>query len=677
MTDSTGCTNLLSEVPVISLHRLAEDAKQTLASFRLGDEIAFEAALLKRCDEDHLRFDHTVLITVPLSIVTLQAADSRPRAIQVVHQLADVIRRALTDRCTSITLSERPSSKPSHASYRLGLNMHTENATRIIEYGPTADDLGAVKAFKQFWGNKSETRRFKDGRILESVLWDAAGPAERQVIFVQILKHVLSLHLKVAASDMHFYAGAYDRLLLEAPQVCRALYTNDPKETGFSAIMAALDTLSKDLRSLKDVPLNITGVQPISAGLRYSSTFVPGSYRSKALPYISPSANYTDVHDISISFESSGRWPEDLAAIQKVKGALLCKVGESLGESVPGTQCSVNITPEALASGANLFLDVLTAQGYIFRLSVTYLRERLLLENALLEDDITTEDKVLNSTLLKAWHLRNVIRPAHHAAISNLQTRFPAYSFTVRTLKRWAAAHMLSRHFNDEILELIGAKVFLEETSVYAPPASGSAGFARALQLIASWDWQSGPLLVQLYTPVDNTAVEATPMFPATLRAEVDRLWSERVKKGISTTASVWHVVTEQDLLGSAFTSSGPSRLAATRIQQLAQATLTRLSTLVTAADEHVQVIGTCCFYGSVLIIDVQPLFSPSLRGFDFILHLDRTHVSRHRQHVSPDHKLLAKRARTAQVIRHGFDPVAAYLQRAEVSHLPCCMIER
>ena len=39
----------------------------------------------------------------------------------------------------------------------------------INECGPAADDTAA--AFRAFWSEKSELRRFKDGAVIEAVMW--------------------------------------------------------------------------------------------------------------------------------------------------------------------------------------------------------------------------------------------------------------------------------------------------------------------------------------------------------------------------------------------------------------------------------------------------------------------------------------------------------------------------
>ena len=46
-------------------------------------------------------------------------------------------------------------------------------------------------SFRSFWGEKSELRRFKDGSILEAVLWPCNSVAEKRTICERIIKHLL------------------------------------------------------------------------------------------------------------------------------------------------------------------------------------------------------------------------------------------------------------------------------------------------------------------------------------------------------------------------------------------------------------------------------------------------------------------------------------------------------
>lgn len=54
-------------------------------------------------------------------------------------------------------------------------------ALRAVDIGPPADQAAAAAEFRQFWGDRSELRRFQDGAICEAVVWDC-GPADRHLI---------------------------------------------------------------------------------------------------------------------------------------------------------------------------------------------------------------------------------------------------------------------------------------------------------------------------------------------------------------------------------------------------------------------------------------------------------------------------------------------------------------
>ena len=51
----------------------------------------------------------------------------------------------------------------------LGLDLDASQATRMVDRGPPADDPIAAPAFRHFWGERAELRRFKDGAIVEAV----------------------------------------------------------------------------------------------------------------------------------------------------------------------------------------------------------------------------------------------------------------------------------------------------------------------------------------------------------------------------------------------------------------------------------------------------------------------------------------------------------------------------
>ena len=55
--------------------------------------------------------------------------------------------------------------KPQPTPIVLGLTVEPTKATKMVEIGPAADDLAQAEKFREFWGDKAEIRRFKDGTI--------------------------------------------------------------------------------------------------------------------------------------------------------------------------------------------------------------------------------------------------------------------------------------------------------------------------------------------------------------------------------------------------------------------------------------------------------------------------------------------------------------------------------
>ena len=507
-----------------------------------------------------------------------------------LKKMSAVLCKALNDRVRAISLSLSVDTVDLPAVIDLGLVMEPTQASRIAEYGPSADDMAAVKAFRAFWGDRAETRRFKDGRILESVAWDAEGPSERSNIFVHIIQHVLNRHLAIPSTNIHFFAAVYDRLLLEPAKIRHFLYTVDPKDTGFEPLMAAFDFLVKGLKSLQGLPLAISSVSPVSEALRYSSTFVPGPVNAKTLLRRGNAGTWVPVHDCILTFEGSGRWPEDFAAVQKVKAAFLGKMGDLFQESFLGSRCELYFEVATAADGSNCSLDILVPQGFAFRLRIHHQRERLLLHDRLLSSANKDEERQSQKALFSAYYMNFVSKPSHHAALAALQYRHTSLSLTIRITKRWLASHLLSAHVSPELVEIICAKAYLDSQSPFEIPASGSTGFARTLDLLATWNWREEPLIVPLYTSPNVDPAQLLPTISEHDRQRILNLFSEKRRLDPAINHGAWVVATEQDLAGRAWGHEVPSKLVAARVQNLAQVCIQSVAELAKSGNHMVEV---------------------------------------------------------------------------------------
>jgi U3 small nucleolar RNA-associated protein 22 len=104
--------------------------------------------------------------------------------------VATLLRQGLGKRATVIavnmsrasTWSPTETSSERNSALQIGVLLDKEHAFNILDQGPPSEDTAGSDAFRLLWGSKSELRRFKDGRITESVVWNANRPEERALI---------------------------------------------------------------------------------------------------------------------------------------------------------------------------------------------------------------------------------------------------------------------------------------------------------------------------------------------------------------------------------------------------------------------------------------------------------------------------------------------------------------
>ncbi|SCV74315.1 BQ2448_6747 [Microbotryum intermedium] len=682
--DPTGTVNLAAGIELPMLEMLKQDAKSTIALLLAPgeDEKKIETAFVRPI-RPVARFDNFARITVPSSrLVKPDGTDALDHVDDHSFLLASIsatLSRALGNRAKAFQLTRTaPSaipvkgvtSAPKTVSLDLGILLDATESGRLVDQGPSAEDEAGCAEFAAFWGPKAELRRFKDGAIVESVVWDepskqGLGLQRNKVvgrIIEYIVRHRHGLESKVFAAPM-------DHLLVEPEALRKALYLEDSVATGkgFSSLVSAFDELSKELKSLPALPLGIASVQPSSPGLRYSSVFVPSSRRLKDIEQTPASTRYIELHDIHLTLESSGRWPDDLEGIQKIKAAFLTRIGEQLEQTRAVLMTNVVFDADARPMDDNVSLEILTAAGYAFRARIHYDRALLLLK----ERRAKLGDLSVKEPLLLAYEDRFVHSPRHHAAISTLQQHFPSYSPTIRLVKRWCSTHLLSHYIAPELLELISASVFIDASSPFEPPQSSSCGFARVMTLLSEWKWKDEPLCVPLYTFQLATTSLRRPYFPPAKAVKVKTLFEANRVGDLGRDEHAWVIATEEDLKGKVW-GQNLGKVVAARIRGLAKATLQTM---------HERLLDDS--------LVVETLFLPPLQDYDFLLHVDSSVNPRHFQSIAPEAKALSwSRSRGSilagsvishaeddddSTIRLGFDPVTDLVRELEM-HFPAAL---
>ncbi|KAF8623754.1 hypothetical protein AX15_006197 [Amanita polypyramis BW_CC] len=666
--DSASLVNFFVDVPRGSLEMLSYDARKTLETLDdptlAGDP--FTDVLLKEQRELSTRFDLVLRVDIskaePPSPSPHTTLDHGSPYSALVSSIDSVLHQALGNRSKAITILH-PSSTPrsltqAHPSIPsviyIGLLHDAENAFRLVDHGLPADeqDQSLIDAFRKLWGDKAELRRFKDGRIVESVVWDVKTADEKMHIPALIVRHVLKRHFNLSDDGVTTWQSAYDALLRIPPSLS-SLYIGSGMPVGYKAAIGAFDGVVKAMKALGDeLPLALVQVSPVSEMLRYTSVLGPLPMPASLVPSLPANARYLPSMEIILQFEKSARWPDDLKAIQRMKLAFFEHMATQLMAKEKGLRASVVVGDGVHGSETldKANLEIITSDGWAFTARIWHDREATLLDRILdsrarkvphiavkKEEDKSGKEYQEAAEARETYTRRFIHAPRHHRAIAALCHSRPAFAGTVRLVKRWLASHwLLGGHVSEEAVEILCARLFASwHADAKSPgdrtrlPVSKERGFAAVVEFLKEWKWEDG-VFVPLYVGEDDAQ-------PSGL--------SKHVGPG------VWRVMTEMDGEGRVWTASGPDVVAANRVKALAKATW-----------ECVQQIERGSF-------DVKSLFVHPTEDYDFIIKLDRTVMPRYFQNVMVDAGALSRRGKYANLassqdsVRPGFDPVRLFFQ--------------
>ncbi|PPQ69881.1 hypothetical protein CVT25_005586 [Psilocybe cyanescens] len=673
--DSSSLTNLLARVPLGSLELLRYDASKALESLNQttfsGDP--FNGVFLKDNRDLSTRFDVILRIDLrsakPRNTTVHSAVDIGSPSNAMLSSMSALIRQGLGDRSRAVAILY-PSSLPRSVSQAhplspdvifIGIIHNPEHAFRLVDHGPAADeqDQSVLVKFRALWGSKSELRRFKDGRIVESVVWEVTTADEKAHVPSMVVRHLLKWHFGLGEDAVETWQTSYDSLL-RLPPTISSEYMASKVPAGFKGAMTAFDGLVKQIKKLDDdLPLSLLNVSPISESLRYTSVFSPVPLPSSLGQLLPPNARYLAPMEIILEFEKSSKWPDDIKAVQTIKLAFLERLGSALMESVDGMRAKVvvgdGVNDSLLVDKAAL--ELITPEGWAFHARIWHDREVNLLDTVIggkasLLPHIVSKTKEKKSAdhyealEAKEVYMRRFIHaPRHHRAIAALAHHYTAFPGTVRLAKRWLAAHwLLQSHISEEVVEIICASFFVgaagrgvtaatetEQTLQHLVPASKERGFALFVQFLKEWKWEEG-LFVPLYGG-SGPAAKSTAAAPA------------RSNK------SVWKVSTEHDPEGHVWTFKGPDLLVAHRVHAIANATWNYLQGLESGQ------------------LNIQGMFIHPTDDYDFVLNLDPAVLPRYLHNINVDVDLLARRGKYANKTQEdetvkplpGFDPARMY----------------
>ncbi len=391
----------------------------------------------------------------------------------------------------------------------LGLRLFpdNENATRFVDRGPPAsssDQNGEendgfttttnlvvsnnpAAIFRAFWGEKSELRRFKDGGIVEAVIWKDMPSYS---IIENACRYILIRHepgVMTLDREVVTYSGGNDVGEQFAAASPTGSGVGDSNKNLTQNAIKTCDEVIKCLKGLPNIVLRIRSASPVSPMLRYTSLFPPVPHPAAGGASSGTKSTTSQVDPISIilSFESSAQWPNDPEAMKAVQRALLVRIHDSLrGVSSSSASGVVNgvikgshrhvatqqqhrpfphpiseVSPflvllpgENDQNDSSYYVLEIFAMGFVFHVSLSCATT-----------DATTDDGVLAAA---SPHIKQQLKLSpqkrcilHHTAIHSLATRFVSYAPAVILAHRWVASRSLSNHFskvkwNDWILLL-------------------------------------------------------------------------------------------------------------------------------------------------------------------------------------------------------------------------------
>ncbi|KAI3656322.1 hypothetical protein MP638_006526 [Amoeboaphelidium occidentale] len=511
-----------------------------------------------------------------------------------VKVASDVLQKGLRDRVVFASPKKITSAAfelnqkgPDYSGLTIGVVIDDENCYRAMDLGPSNDDVEASNAFKDLWGEKCELRKFKDGRLLETVFWgvpEAASFSEKAGIIEKACKYLISRHLTVSENRISFFGNQIQKVLAPSEDIMGSK-TLKPQYQTFASVMKDFESFSKSLRQIEDgLPLRIVDVSPACPELRYSSVVIPqpreAFINTARSTYVPP---YKAALSLVIEFESSTRWPSELDAVQNMKKTLMCSVAEKYMEQFPASKCSVVCDNSHSAENMQFagHLEIVTEGGMAFKCFVRYRFEEKMLLNWIQSGKTPSDKKKAYRDSLDFYRKNLIVIPLLSLKVQAIIRKHPVLSNIIRVVKSWFAAHGLltpcmQTHFTDESIELLCIYAVLREKRAF----STWSGFMSVISLLASWNWRDEALVV-------NTNVDEDAKKSFTETEIEDAIYKQRKTDPNGTHCAMFIIpdvenniaASEEDwiknwCLNSTFTRSNPRRLVLETSQKLAKETI-------------------------------------------------------------------------------------------------------
>ncbi|XP_076620123.1 nucleolar protein 6 Mat89Ba [Colletes latitarsis] len=649
--DRTGYHNIAAYITNTTFSWVQQEAKLCLSHLDTAHADSFQSLFMRKVPFyrafDHLIcFKNTQLLKniVDSKSTSIDKLDYGPnyrdQAIKILH---NVLTEGLKNRVHQICVlpkefPEWDCTEDIHddiGNIFIGLELNPEFCFNIVEKGPEANLPDAV-AFREFWGERSELRRFQDGSIRETVVWSKGKTiASKRFICKNIVCFVLLNKLGLSSDQFTYIANEMEKLL----KLSKIKVTHFAYGTGEEAalkVINVLNSLEKDLMSLTDLPLSIHGVQGSSAVFRYTDVFPPlatvyrpddklikeGEMCLMLSENVDVAPKYVCPLEVSLQLSTSGKWPDDLEAFRKTKAAFHIQIAECLRQQY------------TLKANANFSHVDVYKEGLVFRLRVAHQKEISCLKQQVTNDGVVQYRDNEESIELekKLFEL-----PKLTGALHGLYSQQPSFGAACCLTKRWLSAQLLDdSHIPDVVVELFVASMYLTPAP-YRPPQMPQVAFLRILEIFARGHWNTDPIIVNFNNEMSSEEIAAVETLFASSRDSLPPLF----------------ISTPYDQQKSLWTKKAPTTLILNRITMLARQSLKLFEEQLLTKDA----------------LNVKPLFRPPFTEYDCLIHLMPHMVPRKLQAIDISKKCQVlnwhpyKPHSQQKIPVAGFDPVQCLLK--------------
>lgn len=629
--DKTRKVNILTKMTTNSYYMLKQYANETLGMLNNVVQDKFSSVFLINLNRiPEIKYDSCIEVKLQSDDTLISKFGSAERIKFITfenyltNKVSTVLKYALGKRVKYMEIklegkrSDFPITKRKVYSHSSGYNfesiliqliLDTDEAEKLVIRGPehTSELTPEAAMFKNFWGKKSSLRKFKNGEISHCCVWQSSSEVS---VVTSIVDYVIKMHISERA-NVNNEGTKHLHKQLPLPNLPSSSATSIQNLSSFFNLKKSFDELYKILFKM-ELPLSIKSILPVGSAFRYTSLCqpVPFSY-----------SNPDFLQDVVLEFETSPKWPDEIIALEKAKTAFLLKIHDKLVENYAPEYKSYFLRDESIPYNLDIAtLNILTPEGYGFKFRVLTERDEVLYLRAI--SNARNELKpALEKTFLK-FTARYQASVRHTRTIENLSHAYQLYSPVVRLFKKWLDKHLLLSHLDEELVELIAMKPFVDYTP-FNVPGSLQNGFLKVLRFISQWNWKEDPLILDFVKPgtenENSGDISNGELTSSTLKKLSERLTLQQYKAIQSNFANIrnsdpngvhlqYFVASRNDPSGILYSSGIPLPIA------------TRLTALAKIATN---IISTHGFNNQTIDL----LFTPGLKDYDFVVQM-KTPVS-------------------------------------------------